>query len=275
MATAVAGDAHARVRYETSSRAWMGYLDYVQNQIITSGAHRVLELGGGANPFLPLEFLERHGIEYTVLDISPVELAKAPGGYKKICCDIGSEQMDFAGLAGEYDLIFSKMLAEHVKNGPQLHRNVFKLLAAGGKGVHYFPTLYAPPFIVNRLFPEKFNDRLLHWAEPGREKDGKKGKFPAYYTWCRGPTRRQLARLRGVGFDVEEYIGFFGHNVYYRRIPVLRTVHRKLCRWLVRHPVPALTSSAYVVVTKPLNAKDASANDQPAVRRSRGQPVQA
>lgn len=242
------------IRYEASPNVWQGYTGYVQDAITKSKARRVLELGGGANPLLPLEFLQRNGIEYTVLDISSDELAKAPIGYKKMCCDIGSAQMDFGGHGGEYDLVFSKMLAEHVKNGEQMHRNVFKLLAPGGKAVHYFPTLYAPPFVVNRVIPEALADRMLQWLEPGREKEGNQGKFPAYYSWCRGPTKRQLQRFRGLGYDVDEYIGFFGHKNYYRKFPLVRDLHSGLCHWLASHPIPDLTSSTYVLLTKPVSA---------------------
>lgn len=254
MATAAATLQDARIHYSTSQGVWQRYAGFVQDAIIRSGARRVLELGGGANPTLPLEFIERHGIEYTVLDISPVELAKAPDGYRKVCCDIGAERLEIDGREGGYDLVFSKMLAEHVRNGERMHRNVLALLAPGGKAVHYFPTLYAPPFVVNRLIPETLADRLLQWLEPGREKEGNKGKFPAYYSWCRGPTRHQLRRLRDLGYGIDEYIGFFGHNVYYRKIPVVRTLHRRLCEWLVNHPLPGLTSSVYVVLSKPAQA---------------------
>lgn len=239
------------IRYASSTTAWGGYTGYVQDLIVRSGARRVLELGGGANPAIPLDFLERHGVEYTVLDISPTELAKAPAGYRTLCRDIGAARMDLSDRAGYYNLVFSKMLAEHVRDGEQMHRNVFRLLAPGGHAVHYFPTLYAPPFVVNRLFPERLTDHLLHWLESGREQDGRKGKFPAYYSWCRGPTRRQLARLQGLGYAVEEYIGFFGHRVYYRRLPPVRRVHCWIADWLVSHPIPALTSSSYVVLGKP------------------------
>lgn len=241
-----------QVHYATSRNAWLGYPGYVQDMIIRSGARHVLELGGGANPAIPLEFLREHGVEYTVLDISPTELAKAPAGYHKVCGDIGAAELAFDGIEGRHDLVFSKMLAEHVKNGEQMHRNVFRLLAPGGKAIHYFPTLYAPPFVANRLMPERVADRLLQWLEPGREKDGNKGKFPAYYSWCRGPTRRQFARLQGLGYVVDEYIGFFGHHAYYRRIPGMRNLHRWFSSWLVEHPFPTLTSACYVVLSKPV-----------------------
>lgn len=248
---ALASGTSQPIHYRESEGCYLGYARYVQDAISRTGAKRVLELGGGANPALPLEFVERHDLEYTVLDISDAELAKAPAQYRTLCCDIGSSRMQFDGHEGRYDLVFSKMLAEHVKDGEQMHRNVFRLLASGGRAIHHFPTMYAPPFVLNRLIPETLADRLLQWLEPGRQREGKHGKFPAYYSWCRGPTVRQLQRMTGVGYHLEEYIGFFGHKVYYQKLPVLRDLHIKLCRWLVAHPQPGLTSSAYVILVKP------------------------
>ncbi len=45
---------------------------------------KICELGGGSVPCLPLALVEKEGIEYTILDISAEELAKAPAGYRKI-----------------------------------------------------------------------------------------------------------------------------------------------------------------------------------------------
>src|SRR2546425_921567 len=39
------------------------------------------------------------------------------------------------------------------------------------------------------------------------------------YSWCRGPTGRQLRRIEALGFSVERYVGSFGHALY-RRLPV-------------------------------------------------------
>lgn len=197
--------------------------------------------------------MAKHGLEYTILDISPGELAKAPSVYRTIHADIGEKDLR---IDERFDFIFSRMLAEHVKDGEAFHRNVAGLLTPGGVAFHFFPTLYAPPFIINRLFPEYAARALLNLIQSGREARGKHRKFPAYYSWCRGPTATQISRFQSVGLEVEEYIGFFGHSGYYKKLPLAERLHRLLADWLVRHPVSGLTSFAFVVLVRKPSAED-------------------
>lgn len=236
-----------KINYENSNEAWSNSFAYLESLIHNNRIRRVLEVGGGANPTFPLDFVVRHGLEYTVLDISADELAKAPQGYLKVQADITSPTLV---LPGGYDLVFSKMLAEHVKCGETFHRNVHRLLVPGGMAFHFFPTLYAPPFVVNRLLPERLAEKVLHLFQSGRSKEGRHAKFPAYYSWCRGPMSSQIKRFESLGYRLEEYIGFFGHDGYYGKFPRIMKVHRFVSNWLVRHPVPWLTSFAYVTLRK-------------------------
>jgi SAM-dependent methyltransferase len=234
------------VRYASHEKAW-SFFDFVEDLIHRTGVQTVCEVGGGANPALGLEFVRAHGIDYTVVDISEDELTKAPDGYRKLLGDVASP--DFVAPA-RYDLVFSRMVAEHVRRPEQFHRNVYGMLVEGGRALHFFPTLYALPFVLNRLVPDAVSERLLQVVQPGRGRQGRHGKFPAFYHWCRGPTRRQLERFHGVGFTVEEYIGFFGH-AYFRKLRPLQVIEDWIAASLVRHPVPLLTSYAYVVLLKP------------------------
>ena len=117
----------------------------------------------------------------------------------------------------------------------------------GGIALHFFPTLYAPPFVVNKLIPEMLSSRVLALVAPRDERMQR--KFPAFYKWCRGPTRRQLARFERLRYRVLEYRGFFGHG-YYNRMPALRGALDRVAGFLVRHPVPHLTSYAWVMLQK-------------------------
>lgn len=236
-----------KISYGLSGEAWQNIVPKLEQIIRTHDIRRVIELGGGANPTFSLDFVKENGLEYTLLDISQVELDKAPHGYMKLQADICAE--GFA-IPGGYDLAFSRMLAEHVVNGERFHRNVGALLRPGGLAFHFFPTLYAPPFVVNYLLPEAAAEWLLHLLQPGRESSGKLGKFPARYQWCRGPLKSQINRLEQVGYDVEEYSGFFGHDPYYRKIPILYRLHQFLSKLLSRHPIAALTSFAYVLLAR-------------------------
>ncbi len=235
----------SQVSYRRSEEAWSGFEAFLKQLIETRGVRTICEIGGGANPVLPIEYIQEHSLQYTVLDISESELQKAPAIYHKIAADIASK--DFSSDGKTFDLVFSKMLAEHIRNASQFHANIRTMLSPGGVAAHFFPTLYAFPFLVNRLIPESLSDRLLNVFAP-RDRY-QHAKFPAYYQWCRGPTRRQFQRLASVGLEVVEYVGFFGHAGYYRRLPGIREIHELTIRTLMRSPNPHLTSYAFLVVT--------------------------
>lgn len=236
-----------KVGFDVAERALKGYDAFLRTLASRPHVKRVLEIGGGANPALPLDFVERNDLEYTVLDISPEELAKAPDGYLTIQADITSPDLI---IPGGYDLVFSRMLAEHVRSGRDFHNNVLNLLAEDGIAFHFFPTLYAPPFVINRLLPERLSELILLVLQPGRTKEGKYAKFPSYYSWCRGPSSRQVEKFEELGYRVEEYIGFFGHLNYYKKIKPLLKAHAWISSTLAKHPLPWLTSLAYVVLSK-------------------------
>ncbi|MGH8461575.1 MAG: class I SAM-dependent methyltransferase [Stenotrophobium sp.] len=237
-----------QIEYRNSQDAWSSYMSALRELIRDSGAKRVLELGGGANPALLLEEVREYNLNYSILDIAQTELDKAPAGYHKVQGDIGSP---LSGTHAEYDFIFSKMLAEHLRNGKVFHENVFRLLRPGGIAFHFFPTLYAPPFVANLLLPERLASWILQLVSP--RDNYQNAKFPAYYSWCRGPTAKQLQRLQRLGYEIERYNGYYGHEPYYARIPVIRTLHRLFTQFLLRHPSPHLTSFAYVVIRKPVS----------------------
>jgi hypothetical protein len=235
----------AGVSYGFFLEAWERHTETVKAMIELYRPRAVCEIGGGANPILPLSSVAESGIEYTVLDISRTELEKAPAGYRKVAADICASPL---AIKGGFDFMFSKMLAEHVANGRTFHENVFALLAPGGFAFHFFPTLYCPPFVLNRLVPESVSDAALRIFSP-REPD-RHGKFPALYSWCRGPTGSQVVRLQSIGYEIVSYRGFFGHD-YYRRIPVLRSTSRAVASHLCRRPRPGLTSFSYLLLRKP------------------------
>ncbi|MDQ3630138.1 MAG: class I SAM-dependent methyltransferase [Actinomycetota bacterium] len=205
----------------------------------------VCEIGGGANPLLPRAERDDLRLDYTLVDIDAGELAKAPEDVRKMELDITA-----APLPRRFDLIISNQLAEHVRDPEPMHRNVRAMLRPGGLAIHFFPTLYSAPFVLNRLIPERLAERTLLRLQPYRA-TAKHGKFPAYYRWCRGPTRRQLQRLVSTGFEIDEYIAGFGH-AYYLRVPILQRFEEAKTRLLLRHPVALLTSYAIVVLRRPL-----------------------
>lgn len=233
------------IRYRRNVHAAKEFRVRVEEYLSSGEFRNICDIGGGRNPLISQEQLSRLGLEYTLLDISADELRRAPAGYQTLQADVSGRSFP---AKAQFDFVFSRMLAEHVSSGERFHRNVFDMLRAGGLAFHFFPTLYTFPFIINRIFPETLASSVLNLVRP-RDRN-KQGKFPARYSWCFGPTKRQLARLEGIGYRIEEYTGFYGHG-YYQHIPGIRKLHACWMDWLVEHPNPYLTSFAFVVLRKP------------------------
>jgi SAM-dependent methyltransferase len=235
------------VRYGLSETAHQEWIGLVRTLAARPDVVHVCDAGGGAVPLLSLDEVERYGVSCTILDVSEAELVKAPAGYRTTLADLSSRRFE---PDRSYDLVFSRFLAEHVRQPEVFHGNILRMLRPGGLATHYFPTLYAPPFVANKLLPEALTDPILRRVNPWRGPHSPYGKFRAYYRWCRGPSRRQLARLRGAGFEVEAYVGFFGFGGYFP-IRALERLDNKLSRLLAGRPVSWYTAYAYVVLRRP------------------------
>jgi SAM-dependent methyltransferase len=215
--------------------AHVDFTERLRDRLAALGGGSVCELGGGARPALEPEFLQRHALSCLIVDVSGEELSKAPPGYETLIGDVSSADFATGPHDGSYDLVFSRVLAEHVRDARQFHRNVLRLLRPGGIAMHFFPTLWWPPFVVNRLLPESITERLLLRVEPWRVRSGDRGKFPAFYHWCFGPTRQQAERFSEVGFSVEHCVAYFGETSH---APgrVLGSLNRAWTDFMLRHP---------------------------------------
>lgn len=234
------------VSYRASGALWAGFDERVAAVIRESGAVAVGELGGGANPKVALEALVGRSLELTVLDVSQAELDRAPHGVEKVCVDLCADEPP---VRDRFDLVFSRMLCEHVRSGEIFHRNCLAALRPGGYAVHFFPAATALPFVLNRLLPETLSQAVLERIFPARRRDGRHGKFPARYSWCWGPTRRQIGRFRGLGCEVLSWEAGIGHD-YYSRIPVLRDLERAKTEAVLRRPRPWLAAYNVVVLRR-------------------------
>lgn len=236
-----------KIKFGKTESAYDDYTEVLKRIVKTNKFVSLLDIGGGAQPMFSVEYIESERLDYTVLDISHDELARARAQYSKLQMDIAKRDASFAET---YDFVFSRFMVEHVSDAAQLHVNVFKALRPGGMAVHFFPTLYAFPFFVNWLLPNWAGALLLNKERRDR------GKFPAHYKWCVGPSIHSVKRLEKIGYDVIEYSGFFGHG-YYDGVPILRSLHGWFRERLLVHPFPMFTSFAWVVLRKPMINKKA------------------
>jgi SAM-dependent methyltransferase len=220
--------------------AWQSYKSVVLKLQETFQCKSLLEVGAGRSPLLNKSEYESLGAKYTVNDISAPELALAPGWLSKVCFDISGPP---SSSYSSYDLIFSKMVFEHVRDAKAAYSAVYDLLKPNGICLAFFPTLYCVPFLANYLSPERVSQKLLRRFAPPRNP-----KFPAFYSWCRSTTFL-TRRLQQIGFREALVAPFYGH-AYYRKIPLVRDINR---RWttLARSKDWRTTSSfAYVLVQK-------------------------
>jgi SAM-dependent methyltransferase len=236
-----------QVIYTTIEDLWENYEDLLIRLAREIDAKDIAELGGGANPLVGNS--ERWGFanHRTVVDISATELEKAETTVETRVADLCQPITD--DLAA-YDFVFSQMLCEHLPAPEAFHRNCFNLLRPGGLAVHFFPTLYTLPYVINKVIPEETARSILRKAQPGRLDDPKREKFPAFYRWTTGPTPKARQRFESIGFTVSGWQACFGHR-YYEVLPPLHALELAKSKYLLKHPVPALTSFGVVILRKP------------------------
>jgi len=228
---------------------WTRASSFLSSIIERESCTSVLEVGSGANPSLSPAEVDRRGLRYTTNDRLASELAKADPAYDTLLLDMATASPDELPRAA-FDLVFSRMVNEHVVNGERYHRNIFHLLRPGGVTAHCFSTLYALPFVLNRLLPEQLTGRMLDVFN-SRDRY-QHDKFAAHYSWSRGPTKRMIKRLSGLGYEIVEYRGYFGHDYYsHPLLSPLGALEEAKAEWLCEHPIPALTSYAVAILRRP------------------------
>jgi SAM-dependent methyltransferase len=247
----------ARVPQRSAVPRWnfQWAFDHYEDTILTLaqayGARRLCEIGGGRDPAFGAQAMANLKIDYTISDIDAGELALAPAGFRTACFDIaGDPAAPGFPAANSYDLMFSRMVFEHVGDVEKAWTNVHRLLRPGGVGLAFFPTLYAWPFVLNHLIPESASQKLLAlFSREDRSADGGNPKFPAVYDWTYGSQRKLAPMLKRAGFSQIEVVPFWGHD-YLRKIPVARNIDDAWTRACVALDLRLQTTYAFVLVRK-------------------------
>lgn len=229
---------------------WENAPDFFKRLILEKGCKVVADIGGGANPLIDIEFIEKHGLQYYVVDISESELRKADPRYRKAVFDITADAQAFehAKLRTDFDLVFSHMMMEHVQEPLKAHANFARLLRPGGLSVHMYPSKYNFPLFMNTLIPEALSLKILPLLQPNRTQDGKEGKFVAFYRYCGPPSRKLANVLNEAGFAVESHTAYVGHQ-YYKRLKPLALIERMLRKVILALHIP-MTSANLLVLRK-------------------------
>jgi SAM-dependent methyltransferase len=227
---------------------WAGAPRFFESLLSRYSSKCILEIGSGANPTLAAEFVRKNGLAYVTSDIDPEELDKADPAFERLLVDLSVKEIDPA-LTEKFDCVLSRMVGEHVSDGHQYHENIYKVLRPGGISAHCFSTLWTLPFAINRVVPEFVSDRLLNIFAP--RNGHRHGKFKAYYSWSRGPSKSMIRRFEDLGFEIVCYTGYFGHSYYRKKLPLLQHLENLKSKLLLDHPVPSLCSYSTLILRKP------------------------
>lgn len=223
---------------------WSDLRPTILGLIDKTEARKVLEVGGGRFPFLTPEEAQVRNVELTVNDIFESELELAPDIFQKRCFDIAGDLPEDAGL-GKFDFIFSRMVFEHVKDARKGWSNIYRLLAPGGLGFAYVPTMWSPPFVFNRMTPEALSAWVLRKIDSDRTQE-RVPKFPAYYDLCRANAKAVAPSLEKIGFREVVVVPFFG-TPYLPVVPLLKHVARAFDRAVEAFDARDFASYAYII----------------------------
>jgi SAM-dependent methyltransferase len=211
-------------------------------------ARRLIEIGGGRDPLFDPREIENLCAEITVNDISSGELAVLPHGYRTACFDVAGDISSVAHLRNSFDLAFSRMVFEHVADGQRAWANLYELLAPGGVALAHIPTLYAAPFVLNWLLPDRLATAIVKQLYPNRT-DEDDPVFPARYSWCFAQDERMRSMLSEIGYREIVVQPFYGHG-YYNPFPIVRDIHKRFTAIARRRDWRAMACFAYIAVRK-------------------------
>lgn len=147
---------------------------------------RILDVGSGRTPSLSPE-ARPPGCHYVGLDVSRSELQSAPTGWydEMVVTDVSQRVSE---LEGQFDLVISFQVLEHVRPLPVAMENLRSYLAPGGRLVAQLSGAYSVYGLVNRLVPQSVALWLLkHFL--ARPVDT---VFPAYYHRCHTRGLKQM-----------------------------------------------------------------------------------
>lgn len=232
-----------------SDWAWDHYEATILALMHQFGLKRLCEIGGGRDPLFGAEDARGHGLDLIVNDIDAGELALTPKGLRTARFDIAGDLSEPDVARGGYDMMISRMVFEHVHDVERAWSNIHALLAPGGIGLAFVPTLWAPVFALNHILPKKVSHAIVQALFPARRADGDDPVFPAFYDWCRGSRTRLEPMLQRAGFRDVHVQPFWGSG-YFARMPGLRGLDAAFNRLAAKADWRFVTTYAYVVVRK-------------------------
>lgn len=202
--------------------AWtQPFFDEIQPSLIPGVA--ILDIGSGRRPTLPVAS-RPPSCRYVGLDLSSTELALAPtGSYDRAL--VGDVVEHRRELDGEFDLVVSWQVLEHVKPLADALENIRSYLRPGGRFVGQLSGTFSLFGLVNAVIP--------HWAATwtmqrllGRDPDT---VFPAHYDRC------WYSALTELGETWSSFVVYARHQGagYFRFSRALQKLYLKYEDWVI------------------------------------------
>jgi SAM-dependent methyltransferase len=156
----------------------------------------IVDLGSGARPTIPAD-CRPVGCRYIGVDISRVELERAPtGSYSAVCAvDVSSPG---ACLMERADVVVSWQVLEHVSSMSASLENIYRWLTPGGQLVALLSGSWALSSLVSRIVPHKLRTAMMRHLYGSPAED----KFPTVYDQCRDSSLRELLAPGWTSFEI-------------------------------------------------------------------------
>ncbi|UUY02901.1 class I SAM-dependent methyltransferase [Svornostia abyssi] len=143
-------------------------------------ARAVLDMGSGRHPAITPD-RRPVGLRYVGLDLSQSELdAAGEGAYTDVVAADATVMQP--QLVGQFDLVVSWQVLEHVRDLSDTVENIRQYLNPGGTLVTVFSGLWSAFGLANKVLPNELGHRVV--AKVMRRKETNTPVFPAYYDKC-------------------------------------------------------------------------------------------
>jgi len=210
--------------FASSSNAWTQ--EFVDRALRSGPAtQRVLDVGGGRSPAFP-PAARPAAWHYVGLDVSRGELEGAPAGsYDEIV--VGDVGIRIPELVGNFDLIVSWQLFEHVKPLDRAMENLHAYLHPGGHLVAQLSGAFSFFGILGRVLPLEVTKRALARVQ----QRPRETVFRTHYHRC---WFSALRRMTSTWAEVE-IVPRWGGDAYLKFSPMLTALNERYERWADRH----------------------------------------
>ncbi len=181
------------------------FADRVLPDLIRPGM-RVLDVGGGKRPSIDVGKKKELGLWVVGLDLSEQELNRAPSGaYDQIV--VGDVAR--ASIPGQFDLILSNTVLEHVADTRLAMSNLASAMKEGAIMAHLVPCRYALFAVINRMLGKRLAKKVLYCIFPERrELSG----FDAFYDQCVPSKMRRICEDRDL--EIVEITPYYHSNYF-------------------------------------------------------------